>query len=163
MSRLSCPLCACGRTHCVRGRSIMSTVLTLVCAFVRLPRPVGRMPNTFSRAQTWSVGHDINALSQHHPQKPWCDIKSFVATGLAHRWENSVTTQGDPCRVPSLAQPPNPIEIQNSCGDTRSNNLYCDPNRPIGMGTMSRHEGLCPKSSSAHTWCARSGQVMCLA
>ena len=38
-----------------------------------------------------------NSLSQHHPCKPYCDIKSYVTTGMAMPWENSVATQGDPC------------------------------------------------------------------
>ena len=47
-----------------------------------------------------------NSLSQHHPCKPCRDIKSSVAIGITQPWENSVATQGDPCRDPNtLSQP----------------------------------------------------------
>ena len=82
-----------------------------------------------------------------------------VATGMSQPWENSVATQGDPFHDPSLTHPQTLSRHRISvvtqgykiCRDRES--LCRDPNRPVGLGTMSRHERLScdtePKSSVA--------------
>ena len=97
-------LLATGQVFRARGRivgSVAGTTLPLVRALMPVLKPVVCASSTLSRAQAWSVGHDRNSLSQHHPWKPCRDIKSYVTIEMANLGKTLSWHKGDPCRDPS--------------------------------------------------------------
>ena len=148
LSRLSCvQSCA----HCARYRACITAAGACACARTQACRARG--PHSVVLVGLVCGLRQKNTLSQHHPWKPCRD--------------RNVPTLGKLCRDtrrpfsrPKPDPSPNPVATQNFCRDTGLKNLcrdresLCrDPNRHVGLGTMSRHEGLCrdtePKSSVA--------------
>ena len=88
----------CSYVHVVRAVGFVTRVaLPLVRPLMCVPKPVLRTSNALSRAQVWSVGRDKNSLSQHHPWKPYRDIKSLVAIEMTSLGKTLSRYKDDPC------------------------------------------------------------------
>ena len=131
------------RAHCARSRARYTVAgeLSCACPSISCTRPVlyrVRRPGLW-----FATG---NSLSQHHPCKPYRNIKSFVVTGMTQPSENSIATQGDPCCDPNTWSQPQTLSQHKISVATRGQKSLSRskppsfPRNPVAIWkTLSRH------------------------
>ena len=138
------------------GSSVAHTAPRLVSALMHVPKPVVCAPSILSRVQAYPLGRDRKTPCHNTTLgKPCSNTKSYVATGMSHPWENSVATQGDPCRNLSLALPQTLSRHRADKSLARQRRSLLQPKPPsmfrnnvATRRSLSRHKSrkLCPGS-----------------